>query len=176
MLFAHGFGCDQNMWRFMVPIFEEDYKVVLFDHVGPAARTSVPKTVKNIAVSTATRATSSSSVRSLTSRRRLGWALRQCDDRRPRGKARPLTVGRLDSGRPVSSLHQRRRLRRRLRTPRHRSCWIRSTATTWVVERHGTGEHGKRGAPGTRGRACQQLLANRPDDRESVRSRDVSLR
>ncbi|MBC7652958.1 MAG: alpha/beta hydrolase, partial [Oligoflexus sp.] len=34
MLFAHGFGCDQNMWRFITPAFEEDYKVVLFDHVG----------------------------------------------------------------------------------------------------------------------------------------------
>ena len=34
MLFAHGFGCDQNMWRFVAPAFEEDYKVVLFDHVG----------------------------------------------------------------------------------------------------------------------------------------------
>ncbi|KIA90507.1 alpha/beta fold hydrolase [Kaistella jeonii] len=34
MLFAHGFGCDQNMWRFVTPAFEEDYKVVLFDHVG----------------------------------------------------------------------------------------------------------------------------------------------
>ena len=34
MLFAHGFGCDQNMWRFMAPAFEEHYKVVLFDHVG----------------------------------------------------------------------------------------------------------------------------------------------
>ncbi len=34
MLFSHGFGCDQNMWRFITPAFEEDYKVVLFDHVG----------------------------------------------------------------------------------------------------------------------------------------------
>jgi sigma-B regulation protein RsbQ len=34
MLFAHGFGCDQNMWRFLVPAFEEDYRIVLFDHVG----------------------------------------------------------------------------------------------------------------------------------------------
>ena len=34
MLYAHGFGCDQNMWRFITPSFEEDYKVVLFDHVG----------------------------------------------------------------------------------------------------------------------------------------------
>ena len=34
MLFAHGFGCDQNMWRFVTPAFEPDYKVVTFDHVG----------------------------------------------------------------------------------------------------------------------------------------------
>jgi sigma-B regulation protein RsbQ len=40
MLFAHGFGCDQNMWRFMAPAFEHDYRVVLFDHVG-AGRSDV---------------------------------------------------------------------------------------------------------------------------------------
>ena len=34
LLFAHGFGCDQNMWRFVWPRFEDDYRVVLFDHVG----------------------------------------------------------------------------------------------------------------------------------------------
>ena len=34
MVFAHGFGCDQNMWRYVVPHFEEDFQVVLFDHVG----------------------------------------------------------------------------------------------------------------------------------------------
>lgn len=34
MMFAHGFGCDQNMWRLVVPAFEENYKIVLFDHVG----------------------------------------------------------------------------------------------------------------------------------------------
>ena len=34
MLFAHGFGCDQNMWRFVTPAFEDDYKLVLFDYVG----------------------------------------------------------------------------------------------------------------------------------------------
>ncbi len=34
MLFAHGFGCDQHMWRFVAPAFEEEYKVILFDHVG----------------------------------------------------------------------------------------------------------------------------------------------
>jgi len=34
MIFAHGFGCDQNMWRFVAPAFEEDFQIVLFDHVG----------------------------------------------------------------------------------------------------------------------------------------------
>lgn len=34
MLFAHGFGCDQNMWRHVLPFFTEHYRVVLFDHVG----------------------------------------------------------------------------------------------------------------------------------------------
>ncbi|RKH24747.1 alpha/beta hydrolase [Corallococcus praedator] len=34
MVFSHGFGCDQNMWRFVAPEFERDYRTVLFDHVG----------------------------------------------------------------------------------------------------------------------------------------------
>jgi sigma-B regulation protein RsbQ len=34
MLFAHGFGCDQNMWRFITPAFEDEYRIVLFDYVG----------------------------------------------------------------------------------------------------------------------------------------------
>jgi sigma-B regulation protein RsbQ len=34
LLFAHGFGCDQHMWRLIAPAFEDDYKVILFDHVG----------------------------------------------------------------------------------------------------------------------------------------------
>jgi sigma-B regulation protein RsbQ len=34
MVFAHGFGCDQNMWRFVTPAFEDDYRIVLFDYVG----------------------------------------------------------------------------------------------------------------------------------------------
>ncbi|APH74180.1 alpha/beta fold hydrolase [Aquibium oceanicum] len=34
MVFAHGFGCDQNMWRFVAPAFEDAYRIVLFDHLG----------------------------------------------------------------------------------------------------------------------------------------------
>lgn len=34
IVFAHGFGCDQNMWRFVAPAFEDRYRTILFDHVG----------------------------------------------------------------------------------------------------------------------------------------------
>ncbi|CCH89176.1 Sigma factor sigB regulation protein rsbQ, regulator of RsbP phosphatase [Modestobacter italicus] len=34
LLFAHGFGCDQDMWQRVVPVFAEDHRIVLFDHVG----------------------------------------------------------------------------------------------------------------------------------------------
>jgi sigma-B regulation protein RsbQ len=34
IIFAHGFGCDQEMWRHVAPAFEEDYRVILFDYVG----------------------------------------------------------------------------------------------------------------------------------------------
>jgi sigma-B regulation protein RsbQ len=34
IVFAHGFGCDQNMWRYVAPRFEDDFQVVLFDHAG----------------------------------------------------------------------------------------------------------------------------------------------
>jgi sigma-B regulation protein RsbQ len=34
MVFAHGFGCDQSMWRFVEPAFEAAFRTILFDHVG----------------------------------------------------------------------------------------------------------------------------------------------
>jgi len=34
IVFAHGFGCDQHMWRFVAPAFEATHRVVLFDHIG----------------------------------------------------------------------------------------------------------------------------------------------
>jgi sigma-B regulation protein RsbQ len=37
MVFAHGFGCDQNMWRYLTPAFEGRFKTVLFDLVGSGA-------------------------------------------------------------------------------------------------------------------------------------------
>jgi sigma-B regulation protein RsbQ len=34
IVFAHGFGCNQAVWRNVTPYFEDDYRVILFDHVG----------------------------------------------------------------------------------------------------------------------------------------------
>lgn len=34
LIFAHGYGCDQRVWRFVAPAFQDEYKIVLFDHVG----------------------------------------------------------------------------------------------------------------------------------------------
>lgn len=34
MLLAHGYGCDQTMWRFVAPAFATDYKTVLIDLAG----------------------------------------------------------------------------------------------------------------------------------------------
>jgi sigma-B regulation protein RsbQ len=34
MMFAHGFGCDQHMWDPVARNFEQDFRIVLFDHVG----------------------------------------------------------------------------------------------------------------------------------------------
>lgn len=34
ILMAHGFGCNQQMWRFLLPELQQHYKIVLFDYVG----------------------------------------------------------------------------------------------------------------------------------------------
>ena len=34
IMFAHGFGCDQNMWRYITPAFQNEYRIILFDYVG----------------------------------------------------------------------------------------------------------------------------------------------
>jgi sigma-B regulation protein RsbQ len=34
MVFAHGFGCDQTMWRFLAPTFAERFRTITFDLVG----------------------------------------------------------------------------------------------------------------------------------------------
>ena len=53
MLFVHGFGCDQHMWRYVAPAFEASHRVVLMDLMGaggsdlPDAPELVPDTEAN---------------------------------------------------------------------------------------------------------------------------------
>jgi sigma-B regulation protein RsbQ len=96
MVFAHGFGCDQNMWRFVAPAFEKDYRVVLFDHVGRGRigpRRLQPRALRLPA--RATRTTSWTSAAPSTSAADLRGPLRERDDRRARGPRRSRTVRRL---------------------------------------------------------------------------------
>jgi sigma-B regulation protein RsbQ len=37
IMLAHGFGCDQNLWRLIVPELLPNFRLVLFDHVGSGA-------------------------------------------------------------------------------------------------------------------------------------------
>jgi len=34
LVLGHGFGCDQNMWRFLTPELQKNFRIVLFDYVG----------------------------------------------------------------------------------------------------------------------------------------------
>jgi sigma-B regulation protein RsbQ len=34
ILFSHGYGCNQSMWRYLTPYFEEHFKIILFDLMG----------------------------------------------------------------------------------------------------------------------------------------------
>ncbi len=34
MVFAHGFGCDQHMWRYVAPVFEDEFRVITYDQAG----------------------------------------------------------------------------------------------------------------------------------------------
>lgn len=37
IMFAHGYGCDQQMWRFIYPAYSKDYRIILFDLTGSGA-------------------------------------------------------------------------------------------------------------------------------------------
>lgn len=34
IIFAHGYGCDQNMWRLLAPAFTDRYRLILYDLAG----------------------------------------------------------------------------------------------------------------------------------------------
>jgi len=58
MVLAHGFGCDQSMWRSVAPAFEHDHRVVLSTTWAPVAPTCPPRTRSGTRPWTGTRTTS----------------------------------------------------------------------------------------------------------------------
>ena len=49
MLFAHGYGCDQIMWRYFVPAFQDDYRLFFSITWERENRTSPNTAVKSMA-------------------------------------------------------------------------------------------------------------------------------
>ena len=178
MVFAHGFGCDQNMWRFVAPGFEDRFRVVLFDHVGAAAPTWRPTTPSATAPWTATRTTSWRSARRSTcttssssatrSRAMIGVLAAIAE---PDRFAKLVLVGPspryIDDGDYVGGFSEadidelldfaRQQLPR-------------------LVERDGAGDHGQPRPARARRRAHGELLPHRSRDRPPVRPRHVPLR
>lgn len=49
LMLAHGFGCDQNLWRLVVPLLSDRFRIVLFDHVGSGSSDAGAWTAKRYA-------------------------------------------------------------------------------------------------------------------------------
>ncbi len=177
MVFVHGFGCDQAMWRFVAPDFEVDHRVVLLDLVG-AGRSDLSAYDPEKYNSLQGYASDIVEVcRELELRgRRPRGALGQRDDRRPRLPAGAGAVRRAGDGRAQPPLRRRRRLRRRLQPHRHRRAAGRARRQPpRLVDPDGAGDHGQPRASGAGRGAHQQLLPHRSRDRRAVRPRHVPV-
>ena len=137
MMFAHGFGCDQNMWRFVAPAFEDDFTVACSTMSAPAAPTFRPTIRPNTPRSTAMPTTWSRSAASLG-----------LSDGVFVGHSVSAMIGVLaahagagavrqpGAGRPVAALHRRRgTMSAASARRRSRNCWSFSTTTTWAGRR-----------------------------------------
>ena len=165
MLFAHGFGCDQNMWRFVAPAFEDDYRVVLFDHVGAGGSDLSAYDPSATRRSTATPQRRAGDLpRARPARRRLRRALGERDDRRagrrrasPSGSAKLVLVGPspryIDDDGYVGGFSAR---------GHRRAARVAGQQLPGLVERDGAGDHGQRRPARARRGADEQLLPHRP--------------
>src|SRR5215203_3781756 len=177
MLSAHGFGCDQSMWRYVWPAFAKDHRIVLFDHVGfggsdhstwdPNRYASLEGYAEDVLE--ICRELDLTDVvivgHSVSAMIGILAAAAEPDRLRP---ARP--------HRTVTALHRRSGLRRGLHARGHR--WLARLARQQLprlVERDGSRDHGQRGSPSSVGGADEQLLPDGPGDRGAFRARDVPL-
>ena len=145
MFFAHGFGCDQNMWRLLAPVYAERYRTVALRsrrqrHLRSVRVRSRPSTRR--CRLRRRRARDRQRVRRRTGRLRRAFGQRH--DRHARQSEAARAVRGPPDDRPVSLLHQRWRLRRRLHRVGHRvAAGDAGEQLSGLVEQHGAGHHGR---------------------------------
>ena len=166
MLFAHGFGCDQNMWRTSRREFEGDYRIVLFDHVAQGARICRAYDGGGTARSTATPRMCSRSAASWSSSdvvfvghsvSAMIGALAAIEE--------PERFGSWSWSGPRRDTSTTATTSAASAAPTSTGCSSRSRATTSAGRADGAGDHGQRGSARARRGADQQLLPDRPRDR-----------
>ena len=170
MVFAHGFGCDQSMWRFVWPAFADEHRIVLFDHVGYGGSdgsafdrgryASLDGYARDVVA-----ICDELDLDDVVVRRPLG----QRDDRRPRRRPRS------PSASPGSSSSGRRRATSTTRATSAASRGRTSTGLLESLESNYLGWSsamapvimGNAGPPRARRGAHEQLLPRRPGDRRA---------
>ena len=155
MLFAHGFGCDQHMWRFVVPAFEPAYKVVVFDHVGAGhSDTSAYDERKYSSLDGYADRRARDLPRAEPAGRHLRRPFRGRDDRGARRRQ-----GAQSGSRSSCWLARRRGISTTTtmsagsRAPTSRACSMPGQQLSRLVEYDGAGDHRQRGSSGARRRS-----------------------
>ena len=178
LVFAHGFGCSQAAWDLVAPQFEEQYRVILFDHVGAGdSDLTAYDRGKYDSLHGYSRRRPRDPRRFAAGGRRLHRSLRQRDDRGARREPRPVAIRCADPGRSVAALRQRRRLPRRLRARRHRrAAGCAGCELPGLVGGHCPDDHGQSRSAGTGRSADRKLLQHGPEYRPPLRARHLPLR
>ena len=178
MILAHGFGCDQSMWRHLVPAFENDFRLVLFDYVGhgQADASAFDRTryatldgyaddVLEICEALAIRDAVfvGHSVSAM-----IGILAAQKD---------PDALQRAGADRPFAPLRERRGLVGGFtREDIDGLLDFLDSNLPGLVEHDGAGDHGQRRSASLERGAGEQLLPHRSRDRQAFRARHIPLR
>ncbi|MGW4227037.1 alpha/beta fold hydrolase [Streptomyces bauhiniae] len=175
LLLAHGFGCDQSMWRLVVPALTERYRVVLFDYVGsgradPSAWDEGRYSSLEGYALDVLEVCEELDLRDVAF---VGHSVSAMDGSARGGEG---TAPRLPSGdgRAVAALHRRGRLPGRVQRPGHRrTAGVPGGELPGLVGGDGPGHHGRRRPAGTRPGADQLVLRHRPGHGPRLRPYDV---
>ena len=177
-MFAHGFGCDQNMWRFVAPAFATTHRIgAVRSHgrrpLGPRRlrlhEVRLPRRLR--------RRRPGDLCRARADRRRVRRPLGERDGRGARRGPCTRPVRGAGPHRSVAALSRRHGLHGRLLARRRRRpSGLVGEQLPRLVERDCPGDHGQPGAPGARPGADQQLLPYRSGDRPPVRAGHLPVR